>query len=286
MSTAPKKIKESEVHTGAGSELPEGWISVLLPEICKLNPPKPPAEALPANAPVTFVPMPAVDADLGAITRAEVRLFSKVRKGYTAFAKNDVIMAKITPCMENGKAAIARDLQNGLGFGSTEFHVFRSNGAVLPEYLYDFIRQESFRRAAENEMTGSVGQKRVPVEFLENSEIPLPPVAEQERILDKLNALIAQTRSTRTRLEKIPAFVKHFRQAVLAAACSGKLTEDWRSVNAEAENGKQLIARLLRERTITEQPAEMRQCDITEIPASWDWTSLDTVIVDGPQNGL
>jgi type I restriction enzyme S subunit len=273
MSTKAQQVRP-EVET-PDTELPEGWLSVRLPETCEINPPKPSAEALPASAPVTFVPMPAVDADLGAITRAEARPFSKVRKGYTSFADDDVIMAKITPCMENGKAAIARHLQNGLGFGSTEFHVFRSNGAVLPEYLYNFIRQDSFRRAAENEMTGSVGQKRVPVEFLENSEIPLPPVAEQERILDKLNALITQTRSTRTRLEKIPALIKYFRQAVLAAACSGKLTDDWRDKNSKIAPADRLAHKISTKRE--SEALEIIQGP-REIPETWIWVAFGSLI--------
>ena len=85
---------------------------------------------------------------MGTITKPQERRFSEVCKGFTCFRDDDVIMAKITPCMENGKAAIARGLTNGLGFGSTEFHVLRSLGAVLPEYVYFLIRQESFRRAA------------------------------------------------------------------------------------------------------------------------------------------
>ena len=123
-----------------------------LREVCAINPPKPAADALPSDARVTFVPMPSVDADRGTIANPSTRPFGEVRRGFTAFRNDDVIMAKITPCMENGKAAIARNLQNGLGFGSTEFHVLRSNGAVLPEYLFHFIRQESFRKAAEAEM--------------------------------------------------------------------------------------------------------------------------------------
>jgi type I restriction enzyme, S subunit len=209
--------------------LPEGWRLVTLPDLCDINPPKPSADALPPNAPVTFVPMPAVDAEKGAITKPEARPFGKVRKGYTSFREDDVIMAKITPCMENGKAAIARALHNGLGFGSTEFHVFRSNGAILPDFLYHFIRQESFRKAAEHEMTGSVGQKRVPASFLDSVEIPLPPLAEQKRIVAKIEELLARVNATRERLAKVQAILKRFRQAVLAAACTGRLTEDWRS---------------------------------------------------------
>src|SRR5208282_1768296 len=104
--------------------------AVALPDICELNPPKPSGDTLSLDAPVTFVPMPAVDAELGAITAPEIRKFSQVRKGYTAFREGDVIFAKITPCMENGKSAVARNLTNGLGFGSTEFHVLRPTHAV------------------------------------------------------------------------------------------------------------------------------------------------------------
>src|SRR5262249_2338419 len=106
-------------------EIAEGWALVSFPEVCEINPPKPRADALPLDLHVTFVPMPAVDAQNGAITNPLPRHFSEVRKGFTAFRDEDVIMAKITPCMENGKAAIARGLLNGLGFGSTEFHVIR-----------------------------------------------------------------------------------------------------------------------------------------------------------------
>src|SRR5665213_4093866 len=133
-------------------DLPEGWMAAALPEVCTINPAKPPVTALPPDALVTFVPMPAVDEYLGAVTKSLSRPFAEVRKGFTAFQEDDVIMAKITPCRENGKAAVVRNLENGLGFGSTEFHVFRSNGAVLPEYVYQYIRQESYRRDAESEI--------------------------------------------------------------------------------------------------------------------------------------
>jgi len=221
--------KSSESLLRVIESIPEGWGSVKLAEVCHINPSKPASNALPSEAPVTFVPMPAVDAERGEISKPETRPFSKVRKGYTAFHEGDVIMAKITPCMENGKAAIARNLQNGLGFGSTEFHVLRSNGAVLPEFVYHFIRRESFRRDAEGEMTGSVGQKRVPSAFLEQSAIPIPPLAEQKRIVAKVEELLARVNITKERLAKVSIILKRFRQAVLAAACSGRLTADWRN---------------------------------------------------------
>jgi type I restriction enzyme S subunit len=188
--------------------------------------------------------MPAVDATEGAITKPQTRRFSEVRKGFTSFREDDVIMAKITPCMENGKAAIARHLINGQGFGSTEFHVFRSTGAVLPEFIYHFIRQDVYRRAAEAEMTGSVGQKRVPQSFLETTELPLPPLHEQIRIVRSLTELLMTVKASHEKLSRVPATLKRFRQAVLAAACSGRLTEEWRAEHPAIESGHTLAERI------------------------------------------
>jgi type I restriction enzyme, S subunit len=221
-------------------DLPEGWARISLDEVFDINPPKPHAKALPETTPVSFVPMAAVDERLGAITAAEERPFGSVRKGYTAFQERDVIFAKITPCMENGKAAIASGLRNGLGFGSTEFHVLRSRGAVMPEYLYHVLRQESFRRAAESEMTGSVGQKRVPADYLARVEIPIPPFAEQRRIVATLEETLARVHTTRERLGKVPAILKRFRRSVLAVACSGRLTKEWREESGSSPEWQHL----------------------------------------------
>jgi type I restriction enzyme S subunit len=275
--------------------IPEGWILTTIAEIAELNPPKPSQNALPPHTPVTFVPMPAVDAESGVISRPETRQFSEVRKGYTAFLEGDVIMAKITPCMENGKAAVVRDLENRLGFGSTEFHVLRSNGSVLPEYVYYFIRQQSFRKAAEAEMTGSVGQKRVPGEFLKQAEIQLPPFAEQKRIVTKIEELLARVNSTKERLAKVSMILKRFRQAALAAACSGRLTADWRSTQKELEPADHLLERIRRKyreqyeaecskakregKKLPKKPEilELRKVEtagLSEIPDEWMWIYL------------
>jgi type I restriction enzyme S subunit len=254
----------------------EGWALVKLSEICTINPPKPPSDALPPDTPVTFAPMPAVDAEQGTIANPTTRPFAEVRRGFTAFRDGDVIMAKITPCMENGKAAIARNLRNGLGFGSTEFHVLRSNGAVEPEYLFHFVRQESFRRAAEAEMTGSVGQKRVPVSFLEEAELPLPPLAEQKRIVAKVEELLARVNAARERIARVPAILKRIRQSVLAAACSGRLTADWRENKGTLESSDRRLLRV-------EEPTETSQ----NFPDNWIWSPVETVcsaIVDCPHS--
>lgn len=216
----------------AENNLPEGWALVSASDVCEVNPRKDAADALPADALVTFAPMAAVDENLGAITAPEDRPFGELRpKSYTPFAEGDVLLAKITPCMENGKAAVARGLTNGMGFGTTEFHVFRSTGAVVPEYLYHYIRQQSFRDDARAHMAGAVGQLRVPADYVKQFSLPLPPLAEQERIVAKVEALLTRVRSVRRRLDAVPGILKRFRQAVLTHACSGKLTEDWRDAN-------------------------------------------------------
>lgn len=256
-------------------DLPEGWALTQLPAVFTLNPPKPKAAEYADDCPVTFVPMPAVDAESGTIKTPSVRKFAEVRKGFTFFRNDDVILAKITPCMENGKAAVARDLLNGLGFGSTEFHVMRSMGAMIPEFLFHFIRQESFRRAAEAEMTGSVGQKRVPAEYLKGVELPLPPQAEQQRIVVAVERILDRVNAARARLDRVPTTLKWFRQAVITAACSGQLTADWKvddgdpDVRAELARTKlsvneKDIRYLVRRATIGVPDIELPQ-----LPESW-----------------
>ncbi|MEO8138475.1 MAG: restriction endonuclease subunit S [Gemmatimonadota bacterium] len=212
-------------------EPPEGWTVARLGEVFEVNPRKPSADLLDEHAQVTFIPMAAVDEVAGAITNRDTRAYGEVRKGYTAFAEGDVILAKITPCFENGKVAIATGLENDLGFGSSEFHVLRPLGGVIAKYLYHYLRQPGFREEAANHMTGTAGQERVSVEYVREHEIPIPPVPEQWRIVEKVEALLTQVSSARERLGRVPRLLKWFRQAVLAAACEGRLTEGWREAH-------------------------------------------------------
>jgi type I restriction enzyme S subunit len=153
---------------------------VQLGSVCEINPRK--ANGLNPEAQCSFIPMEYVDDYLGAITETSVRQVSEVEKGYKSFQEGDVLFAKITPCMENGKCAIAKNLVNRIGFGSTEFHVIRTQDRIIPEWVYYFLRQEVVRKEAERNMTGSAGQKRVPSKFLAETIIPLPPLHEQKRI--------------------------------------------------------------------------------------------------------
>ncbi|HCE21058.1 MAG TPA: type I restriction endonuclease subunit S, partial [Hyphomonas sp.] len=134
------------------SKLPKGWLQVAFEDVAEINPRK--SVDLERDESVTFVPMAAVNEVSGTIVEGVSRPLHEVNQGYTQFANGDVIFAKITPSMENGKSAVAIGLENGIGFGSTEFHVLRSRGAVLPEYLWRFVRQKAFREDAQKVMSG------------------------------------------------------------------------------------------------------------------------------------
>jgi len=128
---------------------------------------------------------------------------SDVYSGYTYFAENDVLLAKITPCFENGKLGIARNLKNGIGFGSSEFFVFRTKGRIIPEYLFYFLSNEQFRTDGKKQMTGAVGHKRVPKEFIENYKLPFPTsLDEQKRIVKILDEAFAAIERAKANAEK------------------------------------------------------------------------------------
>lgn len=175
--------RSSIVHLVNGVAAPQ---EKPLSQIAICNPSKSALSDMPDTMAVSFVEMAAVSND-GHITGAVDRLLGDVRKGsYTYFRENDIIVAKITPCMENGKCALAVGLTNGIGMGSSEFHVFRCGDLVLPGYLFAFLNRASVREAAEAVMTGASGHRRVPIEFYRQLSIPLPPISEQRRIVAEI----------------------------------------------------------------------------------------------------
>ena len=216
-------------------ELPDGWMWTTIGETCAVNPTMQWPEGFAKNKPVHFVPMSAVDGETGAIVTPEPRPISEVWKGYKRFQDGDVIFARITPCMENGKAAIAKNLLNGIGLGSTEYHVLRPSEKVLAEWIYHFVRQPSFRNDAARAMTGTAGQLRVPADFVTQTSIPLPPLPEQRRIVARIKSLFAESRTARDALERVPALLKRFRQSVLASAFRGRLTSQISEVSKTSE---------------------------------------------------
>ena len=212
-------FKQTEI-----SLIPEDWRVVKLGEVCEINPPRPKNFIRSPDTPTTFVPMAAVDEKTGTIAKPEVVPYSRVSKGYTYFEENDVLFAKITPCMQNGKHVIARDLIDGIGFGTTEFHVLRpNNNEILPEWIHFFIRQPYFLQEATAYFTGAVGQQRVPDSFLSSYIIPLPPIEEQKRIAAKLQELMQEVERARTAYEKQLEAINALPQAILRKAFRGEL---------------------------------------------------------------
>ncbi|MDH1169164.1 restriction endonuclease subunit S [Pantoea agglomerans] len=233
----------------SAGKLPEGWVVSTIGEVCDINPKHKHDDDLD----VGFMPMADVPTDYLGTCRYETRKWKDVKKGFTQFANNDVIFAKITPCFENGKAAVINNFPNGYGAGSTEYFVLRSVGNLVnPCFFLALIKSKEFLINGALNMSGSVGHKRVPKEFVERYELPIPPLAEQKIIAEKLDTLLAQVDSTKARLEQIPKILKRFRQAVLAAAMGGKFT-----TNAG----------------ITQSPLTIGH-ETSETPPGWKWHKL------------
>ncbi|MGU9047950.1 restriction endonuclease subunit S, partial [Clostridium perfringens] len=155
-----------------------------LGEVTEVNPKKSEIKELDKDLIVSFVPMDRVS-EKGEFAPELSKPISEVYNGFTYFKDNDVLFAKITPCMENGKGAIAINLSNGIGFGSTEFHVLRPiKDNSNPYWIYHLTTLIEFRRLAERKMTGSAGQKRVPTDFLNNVEVVIPPIELQNQFAD------------------------------------------------------------------------------------------------------
>ncbi|MBI5712276.1 MAG: restriction endonuclease subunit S [Chloroflexi bacterium] len=261
-------------------ELPEGWEWSTIGAACEVNKRDPKLRELRDTLPVSFVPMAAIDAEGGYIATPQVKKLKEVRKGFTPFVNNDVIFARITPCMENGKAAIARDLENGLGFGSTEFHVMRPTERVLSEWVFYFIRQQSFRNEAKANFSGTAGQLRVPNDFIRNYPLPLPPLLEQKLIVEKIEKLFAESRTAREALDAVPSLLKRFRQSVLAKAFRGELVEH----DPNDEPASVLLERIKAEREKKKvagkkyvEPAPIDTSELPQLPDGWEWVSVEQI---------
>ncbi len=208
------------------TKLPKSWKVVPLPSAASINPPKRKIEATESQL-AHFVPMACVQEEFSGIDVSTTRPLREVLKGYTFFQEGDVLFAKITPCMENGKLAVVPALEHRWGFGSTEFHVLRATEIALPKWIAHFVSQASVRRDAKRSMTGSAGQLRVTALWLNEQELPIPPLAEQARIIAKIEELFSDLDAGVAALKRAKANLKRYRAAVLKAAVEGKLTEEW-----------------------------------------------------------
>ena len=175
---------------------------VKLASVCDLNTSKTEIHDTPDDLLVSFIDMASVSSE-GFIERKVDRPYGEVRNGgYTYFAEGDFIIAKITPCMENGKCAIAEGLTNGIGFGSSEFHTFRCHTSeILTKFLFLLLNQTTVRKAAEDAMTGASGHRRVPATFYEEMLIPVPPIPVQQQVIDECAKIDEEYNATRMSIE-------------------------------------------------------------------------------------
>ena len=259
--------------------LPEGWVWSQITHLGVINP----RNDAPTDYMASFVPMPMIFAEYGVLNEHEPRVWRSIMKGYTHFAEGDVGLAKITPCFENGKSTVFRNLTGSIGSGTTELHIVRPL-LINPEYILLFLKSPNFIETGKSKMTGTAGQKRVPLDYFASSPFPLPPLAEQHRIVakvdelmalcDQLEAAQAERETTRERLATVslarlnepdpetfrddarfaldalpdltkrPDQIQQLRQTILNLAVRGKLVEQ----DPNDEPAEELLRRIAAER--------------------------------------
>jgi type I restriction enzyme S subunit len=291
------KVQEARADYTVGTTGQRDWPVMTIEEIADVNP-RVDKAAIPNDMPVSFVPMPAVGAGNGSIQVEETRPAGEVKKGFTAFLEGDVLFAKITPCMENGKMAVVPKLVNGYGFGSTEFHVLRPKPGIDAKYLYYYVSSQAFRDEAERYMTGAVGQKRVSTTYLKRATIPVAPVDQQKCIVAEIEKQFSRLDEAVANLKRVKANLKRYKAAVLKAAVEGRLVETEaeraRREGRSFETGAQLLQRILETRRSQwkgkgkyKESAAPDTTALPELPEGWVWATVDLVceqIVDCPHS--
>ena len=199
------------------------WQNITIGEVVTISPKK--EKAIDDDTDVSFSSMHLMSSSLSEHLTYEIKKWADVKKGFTVFRNNDVLLAKITPCFENGKSAIAQDLINGIGTGSTEFMVLRCSNQLLPKFLYFLVNTPDFRQAGIHNMTGSVGHKRVPKDFVSSWTFSLPSLTEQTQIVAILESKLTACDQLAAELAKQLKQAELLKQAVLKAAFSGSLLD-------------------------------------------------------------
>lgn len=288
-------------------EIPSNWVWTRLGEVSEINPKKD-IVAFKDEEHLSFIPMKAVSEITKSIDSIEYESYSKLKKGYTQFRNEDIIFAKITPCMENGKLAIVKGLKHNTGYGSTEFHVIRSSDSIKNTYIYYFVSQQNFRDEARYNMTGSVGFLRVPADFMKTYAIPLPPLEEQKRIVKKVESMLDKIKEAKEIINDVREKALLRKESLLNKAFTGELTSKWRSEN-ETTSATKLLEKINDEKLKkweeeckvaesegkkkSKKPAlktvaEMivpKEEEPYEIPSNWVWTRLGEVVIKDIKRG-
>lgn len=184
-----QKKSNYEISEENPYEIPDNWLWTNLFDIGAINPTN---ETINDDLEVSFIPMPLISAVYGEPVKSEIKKWGEIRKGYTHFREGDIVLAKITPCFQNGKSTVMKNLINGVGAGTTELHVFRPvEETIVAEYILIYLKSPRFISEGIPRMTGTAGQKRVPKDYFAFNPFPLPPLEEQKRIVEKVAQLMA-----------------------------------------------------------------------------------------------
>lgn len=264
--------------------LPANWIWSRLGDVALPNPRVNGNDA----EQIGFLPMASIEDGYTGRIHPQGRKWSEVKSGFTKFAEGDIVMAKITPCFQNRKSAIVRHLGSQYGAGTTELHVLRPASLMEAEYLLFFLKTEYVQDELTPQMTGTAGQKRVPLGALTNLPIPVPPLAEQGRIVAKLHEVLplidqlAELEREREYLDR--EFAKAIERAILQAAISGKLTKQ----HPEDGTAEELLENIKIERQQLEKEGKIKkqkplplmseEVDLFDVPPTWAWVRLGHLV--------
>ncbi|ROO50800.1 type I restriction enzyme S subunit [Micromonospora sp. Llam0] len=241
------------------SDLPSGWELAPLSELVAINQRRFDAEP-DDDEHISFVPMASVEAESGRLDASQTAPYGELKqRSLTRFQEGDVLFAKVTPCMENGKIAVARGLASGRGMGSTELFSLRSHGAIDPDHLAYYLLQDSVRRDAARAMTGAVGLRRVPRGYLEDLAIPVPPLAEQRRIAEALDTHLSSLQAGVQQLARTARRVSRFRDQVMLLVSTGQLERGRAAGQAALE------------------PDGVDDGELPDLPDSWSWHRLHEI---------
>ena len=225
------KLEDQPLYVSNNIKLPDSWCWSRLVDIGEINP----KNEVEADTLGAFIRMEGIPQLHSGKLRAEQRPWRQIKSGFTHFADGDVVLAKITPCFENGKAAVITGLINGIGAGTTELHVVRPlREFVNPAYIYIFLRSPYFIVEGERNMTGTAGQKRLPTEYFATRAFPLPPIAEQKRIVAKVDELMVLCDKLEAQQQERDELCKLTRTTVFNALSNAQSIEErtkaWRRV--------------------------------------------------------
>ena len=289
-------------------DLPEGWMWARIGAICIINP----RNSIADDLEVSFIPMPMISEGYANAHTYEVRNWKNVKSGFTHFAENDIGIAKITPCFENRKSVIFKNLVNGYGAGTTELHILRTlAGTISNEYLLWIVKMESFIQGGIQTFSGAVGQQRVGKDFLSQYLIPIPPYNEQIRIIDKINLIFNFIITIENEKISLHETIKQTKSKILDLAIRGHLVPQ----NPDDEPASVLLDRIRAEKEELIRQGKIKRDKKEsiifkgednsyyekignevhciedelpfELPKGWNWVRLKTIcskIIDGSHN--